>query len=309
MDLKDREHLVAATGVLVVVGLVALGVGLFLAIDTLGIVPLDLLTIVHVLIAAVLGATALLLIGRVIERAARRTLDLRRASLVLSIYRLVAYTTLALVLLAVAGVNGLALLAGGTFAGLVLGLASQTVLSNLIAGVTLLLVRPLQPGDRVTIVTWQYGLLAPAYPPKFYSHDTLVPGYTGTVIDLSLIYSELRTDDGSTFKVPNSILIQSAIISHDLPERWVRAKYELPVRVDPELALEQIARAVRAIPCVSRPDSVRVLLNQANQSTLVVSVDALCHGNMEESPRSEILLATIRVVRGIDAPTPVRPPG
>lgn len=305
MNATKRENLAVATGSLVVVGLVALGVGLFLVIDTLGVVPMNLLTVVHVLIAAVLGTTALLLIGRLIERATRRSMDLRRASLVLSLYRLAAYTTLALVLLAVAGVNGLALLAGGTFAGLVLGLASQTVLSNLIAGVALLLTRPLQPGDRVTIVTWQYGLLAPAYPPKFYSQDTLVPGYTGTVISLSLVYSLLRMDEGSMFKVPNSILIQSAIISYDLPERWVRAKYELPVRADPELALKQIAEAVRGVPCVARPDSVRVLLNQANQSTLVVSVDALCHGNMEEPPRSEILLAAIHAVRRIDAPTQV----
>jgi small-conductance mechanosensitive channel len=299
MNAQAHTNRALGAGIIVVVALVVVGAGLYFALQILGIVPIAFATVVHVLIAAVLGATALVLVGRLIERAAGRTMDLRRASLVLSLYRLFAYTALALILLEVAGVNGLTLLAGGTFAGLVLGLASQTVLSNLIAGISLLFVRPLQPGDRVTILTWQYGLVAPAYPPKFFSQDTLVPGYTGTVITLGLIYSSLRLDEGPVFKVPNSILIQSAIISHDIPERWVRTKYELPTRVAPELALQHITEAVRATPCVSQPDSVRVLLNQANQSSLVVSVDALCRGNLEEAARSEILLATIGAVREV----------
>ena len=103
MNATKRENLAVATGSWVVVGLGALGVGLVLASDTLGVVPMNLPTVVHVLIAAVLGTTALLLIGRLIERATQRSMDLRRASLVLSLYRLAAYTTLALVLLAVAG--------------------------------------------------------------------------------------------------------------------------------------------------------------------------------------------------------------
>ncbi len=47
---------------------------------------------------------------------------------------------LAVTVLLALGANAVALLAGGTFAGLVLGLAGQTVISNVIAGVSLLFV-------------------------------------------------------------------------------------------------------------------------------------------------------------------------
>jgi Small-conductance mechanosensitive channel len=47
---------------------------------------------------------------------------------------------------------GAALAAGG-FAGLVLGLASQDVLSNIFGGIMLLISRPYKIGDRITLST------------------------------------------------------------------------------------------------------------------------------------------------------------
>ena len=54
------------------------------------------------------------------------------------------------------------------------------------------------------MTTWQYGLIAPTYPPKFYSQDTLIPGYTGTVSQIGIIYTVMRLDDGTTFRIPNN---------------------------------------------------------------------------------------------------------
>ncbi|EQD43594.1 MscS mechanosensitive ion channel, partial [mine drainage metagenome] len=192
--------------------------------------------------------------------------------MVYSLYQLVSYVVLALLLFAVAGVNGIALLAGGTFAGLVVGLAGQTVLSNLIAGVMLLFVRPFGPGDRITLTTWQYSLIAPVYPPKFYSNDLLVPGYTGIVEELGLIYSRIRQDDGIRVRFPNNVLIQAAILSHDVAERWVRVKYEIPPAIDPEQLISRAEEMVRTSDWVARPDSVRVWVHQATIGSYVISV-------------------------------------
>jgi small conductance mechanosensitive channel len=210
----------------------------------------------------------------------------------------------------VAGVNGYALLAGGTFAGLVLGLAGQTVLSNVLAGILLILARPFEPGDRITLISSDYGLLMPSYPPKFYSNDFLAPGYTGTVRELGIIYTVVDLDEGPPARFPNSIVIQAMIVGHDLPDRWVRVRYELPPDRDPTPALGTIEEAVRSNSWVVDPRSVRVGIDQATSSSIMVRVDARCRGSFEEAPRSDIYLAILRALGPPGARTSAAaPPG
>ncbi|EQD47757.1 membrane protein containing Mechanosensitive ion channel MscS domain protein, partial [mine drainage metagenome] len=118
-----------------------------------------------------IGIAALVVLERLLRGFLAGRPRIRNSGLILSVYRYVTYAILALAVLASLGVSSLALLAGGTFAGLVLGLASQTALSNIIAGLVLLAARPFRPGDRVSIITWQFGVTVPIYPPKFYSQD------------------------------------------------------------------------------------------------------------------------------------------
>lgn len=113
--------------------------------------------------------------------AAQRRTGAEHAGLIHSAYRLIAYVVLAVAILAAAGVNGYAPLAGGTFAGLVIGLASQTALANFVSGAVRLVARPFDPGDRITVVSSQYSFLVPSYPPKFFSQDLRLPGFTGVV--------------------------------------------------------------------------------------------------------------------------------
>lgn len=140
---------------------------------------------------------------------------------------------------------GAALAAGG-FAGLVLGLATQNVLSNIFGGILLIFSRAYKIGDRVTIVTWQYGLLAPTYPPKFFSNDFLLPGYTGEVIDISLLYTIIYTDEKIPVKIPNSVMIQAAIFIHNQEEkRRVRTKYEISKDLEPEIVIPVLKERIQ----------------------------------------------------------------
>ncbi len=296
------SHLAGRSAAFVALALTFLGLVLFLLLPATRWVPPAYVLPFRVALVAGLGIIAIVWIGWLVRRAATKTMGPERASLAFTVYRLVAAVVLAFLVLAAAGVNGLDLLAGGTFGGLVLGLAAQEVLSNVVAGIALVFARPIEPGERVTITTWQYGLIAPAYPPKFYSQDTVIPGFTGRVRSMGLVYSSIETDEGTLFRIPNSVLIQAAVISHEVPERWVRTKYELRAEVDPAVALARIREAVQAEPCVARAESVTVLLNQATQTSHVISIDAICRGNREEPPRSEILLAAIKAVRTLESP-------
>lgn len=76
---------------------------------------------------------------------------------------------------------------------LVIGLAAQNALGNLIAGFTLLMYRPFDLGDVLTL-----------------SLANLKE--TGTVKEFTLGYTKLVSDDGRWIIVPNSVMASSVII-------------------------------------------------------------------------------------------------
>jgi len=88
---------------------------------------------------------------------------------------------------------GTALLAGVSVASIVIGIAAQSTLANLIAGLSLLLYRPFQVGDRVQLATPK-GLMS------------------GTIESLSLGYTSLQSADGEQIIVPNSVMGSAVII-------------------------------------------------------------------------------------------------
>jgi small-conductance mechanosensitive channel len=88
---------------------------------------------------------------------------------------------------------GTALLAGAGVASIILGIAAQSTLANLMAGLSLLLYRPFRIGDSVQL-TVPTGIA------------------TGKIEDLSLGYTVIRTGDRKQIIVPNSVMASQAII-------------------------------------------------------------------------------------------------
>ncbi|MDG7035867.1 MAG: mechanosensitive ion channel family protein [Nitrososphaerota archaeon] len=300
MDENEKKYgRLLVYSVLFIVLIIGIGAGLYYVLFALRVVSITSSTIIKLVVAAALGIVAITFLGREIGSVSTKILGKKHGNTVVVIYRFVAYITLALILLAIVGMNGTELLAGGTFAGLVLGLAGQTVLSNIMAGIMIILVRPYEVSDRVTFTEWQFGMIAPVYPPKFYSHEYIIPGYSGTVKDIGLTYTTIQLDDSPLMKIPNSLMIQAAIVSHDLKERWVRTKYEIPAALDPDRVLAAVSEVVRKNEWVTQPESVRVTINAATSSIYVIAVDAMCKGNYEEPPRSSLLLDIMKAVRDI----------
>ncbi len=88
---------------------------------------------------------------------------------------------------------GTALLAGVSVASVLVGLAAQSTLANLIAGLALLLYHPFRAGDRVQLNT-----------PKGVE--------TGTIVALTLGYTLLHNAAHEQIVVPNSVMITQVII-------------------------------------------------------------------------------------------------
>jgi small conductance mechanosensitive channel len=104
---------------------------------------------------------------------------------------------------------GTALLAGVSVASVIIGLAAQNTLGNLIAGISLLLYRPFRVGDRVQINA-PTGL------------------EMGTVENLTLGYTILQTFDNRRIVVPNSVMISQ--ITVNLTHSRVLA--QVPISID-----------------------------------------------------------------------------
>ena len=88
---------------------------------------------------------------------------------------------------------GTTLLTGVSVMGVVIGIAAQSSLSNLVAGFSLVMYRPFQVGDEVQLTT-----------PKGLT--------TGTVTSLSLGYTMLHDKDGEGIIVPNSVMSTNVVI-------------------------------------------------------------------------------------------------
>jgi small-conductance mechanosensitive channel len=131
------------------------------------------------------------------ERDHHGLVDRTAAPFVVQLLRVLLYViALLLYVHLIPGLRGIgtALLAGAGVASIVLGLAAQNTLGNLIAGMTLLLYRPFQVGDRVQ-VTAPTGL------------------ETGVVQVITLGYTILRTENNRRIVVPNSAMANQVTVN------------------------------------------------------------------------------------------------
>jgi small conductance mechanosensitive channel len=153
----------------------------------------------------VLGALAILIAGTVVAGWAKRSVlrVLNRAprideTLKPVLASIVRYTILVFVLIAVLaqfGVQTTSIIALLGAAGLAVGLALQGTLQNIAAGIMLLFLRPFRIGDYID-----------------------ADGLSGTVDEIGLFTTHLRTYDGIYLETPNARLWNSAILNYSRVE-------------------------------------------------------------------------------------------
>jgi len=189
-----------------------LGVGLFLVFTLLNHLVLNRFNDLEILLLEAGGILLVaFLVGRAVTGAtnalvARRGGSSRAYAVRLFLNILIAVAAV-LALFKLAGVSLESIFLGSALAGIVLGLAAQTVLANVFAGLLLVLADPFRPGDRITVVSSSYGAIAPSYP-----HEMMYPGYTGWVEDVGLIYTTLRLAGGDIARVPNNVVIGALVL-------------------------------------------------------------------------------------------------
>ncbi|MFP3200763.1 MAG: mechanosensitive ion channel family protein [Sulfolobus sp.] len=274
---------------------IGLAVGTAYIISDILKLPIDIINVVDTVIIVLVGIISVNLIAKSLKSKVGDYIGKTTSESISLVVQILGYTIIGIIALTTLHVGISSALFGGTVLGLVLGLAIQTSLSNVFAGLFLILSKPFNIGDRVTITTWQYGLLAPAYPPKFWSNDFLIPGYTGIVTDISLMYTTILTDENVVMKIPNSIMIQAAVFVHNEEYRLVRTKYEVPKDIDPDEIIPLIEKNIKKLSFIVKDPQIKVLDTTLN--TYVIVIDAYCKGQYEEPPRSEIIKVIMRTVK------------
>lgn len=154
--------------------------------------PLQIVAVVALLI---LGWAIARDLGRAFGPALFRRMEPAVAGTVGFVIRLATVALALIVALSLAGVKGPTLALGGAFTAVIVGLAAQQTLGNLIAGTVLLSARPFRVADRIRL---QGGALGGQI--------------EGTVSSLGLLYTTIVTDDGPTM-VPNSVVLNAAVVA------------------------------------------------------------------------------------------------
>ena len=103
------------------------------------------------------------------------------------------YAAVTLSLLVLLEVPVQRLLVSGAATGIVLGIAAQQSLANVVAGLVLLLNRPFQVGDDITVRS-----------------GALAGPYSGRVLSVGLTYVRLDSDEG-VLLLPNSGVLASVV--------------------------------------------------------------------------------------------------
>jgi small conductance mechanosensitive channel len=112
---------------------------------------------------------------------------------------------------------GTALLAGASIASVVIGLAAQSTLGNLVAGISITIYRPFRLGDTLQVA-------APT--------GTEI----GVVEAISLGYTTLRTADGRFVVLPNSVAASQVVLN--LSSTFAPGQMTIPIRVARDADLE-----------------------------------------------------------------------
>lgn len=216
------------------------------------------------------------------------------------IISLLGYAIIALLVMFIFEINITGLLISAGFLGIVIGLASQATLGNLFAGISMMAAKPFNKGERITLSTWQYGAIPPSY-----VHGLILPGYSGVIKYIGLMYTKLILDDGRALVVPNGVMNQAAIINYAVSDAInVEFRTELPISIDfykfKRKMLNSIEKHKKLKACLK--SELNLSITDIEVSYYGLDVQAMVTIENEAYAKSVLSEAVFETVRAIKAP-------
>ncbi|RLB19731.1 MAG: hypothetical protein DRG82_00315 [Deltaproteobacteria bacterium] len=194
------------------------------------------------------------------ERLAKRT-DTQVDDVILDLSKkfsgVIIYTTGGILALDVLGLNIMPFIAGAGVAGIAIGFAAKDTLSNLIAGVLLIIDRPFEVGDRIEV--WS----APANSATW-----------GDVLDIGLRATKIRTTDNIVIVIPNNEIMRRDIINYTTITEEIRVRIPIGVAYDADIqkAKETIISISLELEWVLRDPGPKVVVKSFGDSAVNLEV-------------------------------------
>ena len=163
------------------------------------------------------------------------------------------YTVAIVIALDLLGINVVPFVAGAGVAGIAIGFAAKDTLSNLIAGVLLIIDRPFEVGDRIEV--WS----APAGSATW-----------GDVIDIGLRATKIKTTDNIIIIIPNNEIMVRDIINYTIISENIRVRINIGIAYDADLqkAKNAILQVAQATEWVADDPPPKVVVRNFGESSV-----------------------------------------
>lgn len=151
-------------------------------------------------------------------------------------------------------VDAQAILVGGGVTAVIIGIALSTIVGNILSGALVLTTFPAKIGDSIFIV-----------------NDNI----HGKIAEVNLLYTKVKTDQGSEYFVPNNAVVQGLV--RLTKEPTLKEDNNLPFSEGDNIELKsQIDTFVGKVTLISQ--KFVSLVNEADQKVIMVSRDAILSG-------------------------------
>jgi small-conductance mechanosensitive channel len=151
------------------------------------------------------------------------------------------------------GINVMPFVAGAGVLGVAIGFAAKDTLSNLIAGILLIIDRPFEIGDRIEV--WS----APKDSASW-----------GDVIDIGLRATKIKTTDNIIIVIPNNEIMKRDIVNYTLSSNSIRVRINIGVAYDTdiELAKTLILNVASGVKWVQDKPKPKVVVRNFGESSV-----------------------------------------
>ncbi len=153
----------------------------------------EIMKYINIAIFFFLGMKIVKEVSKHVYKIFKKTSDENTAKLMKSLTEIIGIVILLSIIASFLNISAAASLTLGSFAGMVIGFASQTVLKNAVGGIIIAIIRPVNIGERI-------GLYDPMKKEKVF----------GVVREIKLMYIVLESEEGEIL-IPSAHLLEGAI--------------------------------------------------------------------------------------------------
>lgn len=256
---------------------------------------LSLLLILQIVVLLIFGIIINRLYGHLVLRVGnKRNWSEKTVHLIQAFGKYPFIGIVAMIMLSVVGINtrSLALVAGALSVGI--GFGMQTIVNNLVSGIILLFDKSIRPGDFICL-----------------GENSTSGGFRGSVVQMNIRATVLRTNDNINIIIPNADLMASKVVNWTYSDEQIRFRIPFSVAygTDIDKVKSLLKEAITNLPVVlSHPEPQIWMANHADSSLAFIAAIWVEGPSARQPARiQDVILTTIYKTlneHGIEIPFP-----